>query len=225
MALLPMRDQVTSGIDALLVDNEAPAVTVTGPCTVAPGARQVVPLRTVSGPACRPEMTWSQVCAVTVNVTGPETDAQVTVGDWGAAASLVGERLTIDGATSRWLIAETKPSSQLEHVTDTDHTYWISGPTGTWDVGKARILKSSNDAEAIGEITSPMPGTVVAVLNAGGDAVEAGAPVLVVEAMKMEHTLTAPRAGDLTVNVGVGDKVTSGQTLAVVMENSEGTPA
>ena len=162
---------------------------------------------------------------VTVNVTGPETDAQVTVGDWGAAASLVGERLTIDGATSRWLIAETKPSSQLEHVTDTDHTYWISGPTGTWDVGKARILKSSNDAEAIGEITSPMPGTVVAVLNAGGDAVEAGAPVLVVEAMKMEHTLTAPRAGDLTVNVGVGDKVTSGQTLAVVMENSEGTPA
>jgi acetyl-CoA/propionyl-CoA carboxylase biotin carboxyl carrier protein len=165
---------------------------------------------------------------VTVNVTGPETNAQVTVGAWSAAASLVGERLTVDGAGSRWLIAETKPTSQLEHVTDTDHTYWVSGTvagaTGTWEVGKARILKSSNDAEVIGEITSPMPGTVVAVLHAGGVAVEAGTPVLVVEAMKMEHTLTAPRAGDLTVNVGVGDKVTSGQTLATVVETSEGAP-
>jgi acetyl-CoA/propionyl-CoA carboxylase biotin carboxyl carrier protein len=171
---------------------------------------------------------------VTVDVTGPETDAHVSVGEWTAKASLVGERLVIDGAGARWLIAETKPSSQLEHVTDTDHTYWVSGTVagapGTWQVGKARILKSSGDAEALGVITSPMPGTVVAVLNAGGDSVEAGAPVLVVEAMKMEHTLTAPRAGDLTVNVAVGDKVTSGATLATitdtsVADNSEGTPA
>ncbi|MCZ4552441.1 acetyl/propionyl/methylcrotonyl-CoA carboxylase subunit alpha [Gordonia rubripertincta] len=172
---------------------------------------------------------------VTVNVTGPETDAHVSVGDWTARASLVGERLTIDGVGARWLIAETTPTTQLEHVTDTDHTYWVSGTVagapGTWEVGKARILKTSGDAEALGVITSPMPGTVVAVLHAGDDAVEAGTPVLVVEAMKMEHTLTAPRSGDLTVNVGVGDKVTSGHVLATIVDdsatvdNSEGTPA
>jgi acetyl-CoA/propionyl-CoA carboxylase biotin carboxyl carrier protein len=46
----------------------------------------------------------------------------------------------------------------------------------------------------------------------------------VVEAMKMEHTLTAPRAGDLSVVVAVGDKVTSGQRLATIIDHPEGNP-
>ena len=46
-----------------------------------------------------------------------------------------------------------------------------------------------------GAVTSPMPGTVTVVQASVGDEVEAGTPLLVVEAMKMEHVLTAPVAG------------------------------
>ena len=54
-----------------------------------------------------------------------------------------------------------------------------------------------------------------------GDDVEAGVPVLVVEAMKMEHTLTAPTTGVVALAAKVGDKVAEGQTLAhVTDENS-----
>ncbi|WP_020108495.1 acetyl/propionyl/methylcrotonyl-CoA carboxylase subunit alpha [Nocardia sp. 348MFTsu5.1] len=165
---------------------------------------------------------------ITVSVTGSENDATVVVGDWTASASLNGERFTVDGAGARWLIAESNPEAELGH--EHHQEYWISGPDGIWEVATAHILKSSDADEALSEITSPMPGTVVAVLNPGGEAVEAGAPVLVVEAMKMEHTLTAPRAGDLTVTVKVGDKVKAGQSLAIVVDQaakdlSEGTPA
>lgn len=66
-----------------------------------------------------------------------------------------------------------------------------------------------------------MPGTVVAVSAATGDEVAQGAPVVVVEAMKMEHTLTAPVAGTVTVAVSVGDKVAAGATLAHVRRDDE----
>ncbi|WP_030170454.1 MULTISPECIES: acetyl/propionyl/methylcrotonyl-CoA carboxylase subunit alpha [Actinomycetes] len=161
---------------------------------------------------------------VTVAVTGPETDARVTIGDRTATASVSGERLTLDGMTSRWLIVQAPPKPAAGHRTDSPGHYWVSGPAGTWEIAESKILRSSTDAEELGEITSPMPGTVVAVLHPGGESVEAGTPVLVVEAMKMEHTLTAPRAGDLSVVVAVGDKVASGQRLATIIDHPEGNP-
>ena len=58
-------------------------------------------------------------------------------------------------------------------------------------------------------------GTVVAVHVATGQQVDRGAPLVTVEAMKMEHTLTAPYAGTVTrVAFGVGDRVAAGAILA-----------
>ncbi|HEX2072190.1 MAG TPA: biotin/lipoyl-containing protein, partial [Geodermatophilus sp.] len=65
-------------------------------------------------------------------------------------------------------------------------------------------------------VRSPMPGMVVAVHVADGATVEEGTPLLAVEAMKMEHTLTAPAAGTVDVAVRVGDQVAVDQELAVV---------
>ena len=60
-------------------------------------------------------------------------------------------------------------------------------------------------------------GTVVAVEAGPGTAVAAGAAVVVLEAMKMEHVLAAPRAGSVTaVTVAVGDVVAEGDVVAVV---------
>ena len=71
-----------------------------------------------------------------------------------------------------------------------------------------------------------MPGAVTAVLVADGERVEEGQAVLVVEAMKMEHTLHAPSAGTVRLHVSVGQRVTRGQELALVEAEtgSEETP-
>ncbi|HTW16038.1 MAG TPA: biotin carboxylase N-terminal domain-containing protein [Nocardioides sp.] len=77
------------------------------------------------------------------------------------------------------------------------------------------------DAVASGSLLAPMPGTVVSVAVAAGDEVEAGRPVLVLEAMKMQHTVSAPYPGTVTVlNVKAGSQVAAGEVLAVVEETA-----
>ena len=66
-------------------------------------------------------------------------------------------------------------------------------------------------------LASPMPGSVVTVEVAEGDAVTRGETLLVVEAMKMEHPVTAPVDGTVVeLAVGVGDAVEAGQPLVTV---------
>jgi 3-methylcrotonyl-CoA carboxylase alpha subunit len=65
-----------------------------------------------------------------------------------------------------------------------------------------------------GHLAAPMSGTVIAVLVAPGDSVARGAPLLVLEAMKMEHTVAAPAAGIVSaVNYKAGDQVREGADL------------
>jgi len=68
--------------------------------------------------------------------------------------------------------------------------------------------------EAGGLLTAPMPGRVVRRHVAPGDRVAAGAPLLVLEAMKMEHTVAAPAAGRIAaLHYGEGDQVAEGAVL------------
>jgi acetyl-CoA/propionyl-CoA carboxylase biotin carboxyl carrier protein len=67
-----------------------------------------------------------------------------------------------------------------------------------------------------------MPGTVLVVKASPGDVVTAGAPLVVVEAMKMEHTVTAPVDGVVTeLHVRAGQQVALNQPLAVVTPQEE----
>ncbi len=78
-----------------------------------------------------------------------------------------------------------------------------------------------------GELIARLPGTVVSVAVAVGDVVEAGETLMVVEAMKMEHAILAPRAGRVTaLHHATGDRVTEGAVLAeiVPMEQPATTP-
>jgi propionyl-CoA carboxylase alpha chain len=75
---------------------------------------------------------------------------------------------------------------------------------------------------AAGSLTAPMPGAVVRVLVAAGDAVVIGQPLVVLEAMKMEHTVAAPAAGTVAaVSVAAGQQVDAGTVLVVVDEPAE----
>ncbi|MBL8656262.1 MAG: acetyl/propionyl/methylcrotonyl-CoA carboxylase subunit alpha [Altererythrobacter sp.] len=74
-----------------------------------------------------------------------------------------------------------------------------------------------------GDIIAPMPGKVIAVDVAQGDAVIAGQRLLVLEAMKMEHALTAPFDGTVTeLSVSAGSQVQVEAVLAVVEAAAEG---
>ncbi len=68
-----------------------------------------------------------------------------------------------------------------------------------------------------GELHAPMPGLVVEVLAVVGDRVEAGQPLVVVEAMKMQNALAAPVKGRVTaVPVAAGAAVESGELLVAI---------
>jgi 3-methylcrotonyl-CoA carboxylase alpha subunit len=68
-----------------------------------------------------------------------------------------------------------------------------------------------------GHLMAPMSGTVVAVLVKAGDAVARGAPLMILEAMKMEHTIAAPAGGTISVvNYRQGDQVAEGADLIVI---------
>jgi acetyl/propionyl-CoA carboxylase alpha subunit len=77
-------------------------------------------------------------------------------------------------------------------------------------------------AALAGSLVAPMPGHVLRVLVAAGDAVTAGQPLVVVEAMKMEHQVLAPAEGTVAaVHVAAGEQVDTGQVLLQMEE----TPA
>ncbi|NHC21842.1 biotin/lipoyl-binding protein [Nocardioides sp. IC4_145] len=106
----------------------------------------------------------------------------------------------------------------------------VSGPHGAEAVdvdsprGHVRLTRVPRfvdpaDQVASGSLLAPMPGTVVRVMVEHGQQVGAGQPVLVLEAMKMQHTVAAPTAGTVTeLPVTTGQQVAAGEVLAVVEE-------
>ena len=73
------------------------------------------------------------------------------------------------------------------------------------------------EADVSGKLTAPMPGKIVHVQANAGDKVAKGAPLVVLEAMKMEHALTAPFDGVVAeLPVKAGEQVTEGTLLARV---------
>jgi biotin carboxyl carrier protein len=79
--------------------------------------------------------------------------------------------------------------------------------------GKARAA----DDHGPRKLTAPMPGKIVRVLVSEGAAVEAGAGVLVVEAMKMQNEIKSPKKGTIQkILVSTGIAVNAGDVLAIV---------
>ena len=100
-----------------------------------------------------------------------------------------------------------------------DRTLWLGRHGETWHFTEADPTTPGGSAAAqhSGAITSPMPGTIAATPVAAGDFVTAGQAVIVVEAMKMEHTLRAAFDGIVTeLRAAVGDRVALNQQLAVI---------
>ena len=94
---------------------------------------------------------------------------------------------------------------------------WVDSPLGSVDFTGVPRFTEPGSVIAPGSLLAPMPGTVIRLGAAPGDRVTAGAPLIWLEAMKMEHTVAAPADGVLVeVEVSVGQQVDVGAVLARV---------
>ncbi|MYU03261.1 ATP-grasp domain-containing protein [Streptomyces sp. SID8366] len=102
---------------------------------------------------------------------------------------------------------------------------WIGRDGDAWQVrDHDPVAESLSQAAHAGadSLTAPMPGTVTVVKVAVGDEVAAGQSLLVVEAMKMEHVISAPHAGTVAeLDVTPGTTVAMDQVLAVIAPTEE----
>ncbi|WP_410051084.1 biotin carboxylase N-terminal domain-containing protein [Acidiferrimicrobium sp. IK] len=157
---------------------------------------------------------------VTLGVTGRAASASVRVargetalGDEPAVEasthpSAAGEMVVrVGGTSTTWTVARTGDGLWLGHGGDS----WRVAPDPALLAGAAAVAGDG------GPVTSPMPGTVLAVHVGAGEEVAAGQRLVTVEAMKMEHVVVAPVAGTVTsLPAAVGRSVALDETLAVV---------
>jgi acetyl-CoA/propionyl-CoA carboxylase, biotin carboxylase, biotin carboxyl carrier protein len=131
---------------------------------------------------------------------------------WDGGDALV----TLDGVTSRFACALDGQSVWLGR----DGRSWAITPHVPGDPGDRAGAGRTGD----GVVRSPMPGTVLLVKVVPGERVTEGQPLLIVEAMKMEHTVTAPTGGVVAeLPVRAGQPVDMDAVLAVVRDEDEAT--
>lgn len=101
-------------------------------------------------------------------------------------------------------------------VVEHDDALWLSGPSGISVLRELaeEPVRGGGPTTQDAEIRSPMPGSVISVGAVSGSTVTAGTPILVVEAMKMEHSLTAPLTGTVEILVAPGAQVRLDEVLA-----------
>ena len=91
------------------------------------------------------------------------------------------------------------------HFVVDGHEFLINSPKKT---------RSKSKGKDVGEMKSPMPGKILKILVTEGASVEVGTPILVMEAMKMEHTIKASKKGVVEkILFKEGDQVQGGVEL------------
>ncbi len=134
-------------------------------------------------------------------------DREITVDEYE-----IGERyvtVTIGGRSRRFL-----------HARESAHVH-VAG--GGQSIGLIPADEDADDSTTAGSftphITAPMPGKVLDVLVAVGDRLEAGAPLLLLEAMKMEQTIRSATAAEVVeVHVAIDAMVGPGETLVTLAQ-------
>ena len=231
-ALLADPDVVAGRLDTGLIERRAEELTAAGPpppSVYAAAGLALLLEAEPSGPLVDPwelpggwrlgEPAWTvrrlQAAGaepVVVRVRGRASAAEVAVGDAApvpASATRDGDRLavTVDGVTTSYTLASS------------GGTVWLAGDGGVTALREQeRLSSSTGPAAGDGIVTAPLPGTVTVVRAAVGDLVQAGTPLLVVEAMKMEHVLAAPVTGTVAeLGVTAGQSVRLDERLALVI--------
>ncbi|MDQ6934138.1 MAG: ATP-grasp domain-containing protein [Actinomycetota bacterium] len=171
---------------------------------------------------------WRNVVSAPQRTVFRHGDDELTV-DW--YADRAGYRHTTRDDIS---VVQAGPSRVLLEVGGV-RSYWdvtrgaqrgltVDGPH--WSVRLQQVPRFVDPAAQVGagSLLAPMPGTVVSVAVSTGDRVRRGQTMLVLEAMKMQHTVAAPADGVVTqIGALPGAQVAAAQVLAVVATESDQT--
>ncbi|MCT1433195.1 carbamoyl-phosphate synthase large subunit [Dietzia maris] len=146
----------------------------------------------------------------------------ITHSQEGQAGALSKARWALDECTVGGL--DTNLATLRELLVHADLPAW--SVTTTWfdSAGLTRAAGPSDLTD--GEILAEMSGTVIAVLVEEGQDVAAGTPLVIIEAMKMEHLVPAPASGEVTaVQASAGASVTAGDLIARLRPSADQSAA
>jgi biotin carboxyl carrier protein len=143
-------------------------------------------------------------------------------GRW--SCRLDGREVEIDAVLTRSGVVSLRMGNKAYEVKCErvgEHLFvWVGNTRYAAEVRDPRSLRGRvrvPDDHGLRKLTAPMPGKIVRVLVKQGDAVEKGAAVLVVEAMKMQNEIRSPKQGRIQkFLVGEGAAVNAGDVLAIV---------
>jgi propionyl-CoA carboxylase alpha chain len=134
-----------------------------------------------------------------------------TVDDWQP------ESVRLISTSARMVDAEIDGVRRRYRVTRSGAAHFVDSALGSTALREVERFPDPSAVREAGSLLAPMPGAVVRIEVIEGQQVCAGASIVVLEAMKMEHTVRAPVDGVVSVlAVAAGDQVESGQVLAVV---------
>jgi 3-methylcrotonyl-CoA carboxylase alpha subunit len=129
-----------------------------------------------------------------------------------------------DGRETRVATAATQVHQDVVRW-DGDEAVWLTYAGKTFRIGVPRghdVAGGAGGPAGDGAVVSPMPGKIIALEVAAGDAVAKGQKLLTLEAMKMEHSLTAPFDGRVAeVNAEAGAQVSEGALLVRIEKGEE----
>ncbi len=143
-------------------------------------------------------------------------------GRW--SCRLDGREIEVDAVLARPNVLSLRIGNKAYEVkcerVASDVHIWVGSRRFAPEVRDPRSLRSrgrSVDEHGPRKLTAPMPGKVVRILLTQGSEVEAGAGVLVVEAMKMQNEVKSPKKGTIQkITVAEGSAVNAGDVLAIV---------
>jgi len=151
-----------------------------------------------------------QKYAVAYRVTGRTVQADVN-------GEPAGETVIVHAASATLVDLEADGIRRQYRVHRVGADSYIDASNSSSVLSEVPRFGDPQQAAPSGSLLAPMPGLVLRVLADVGSAVTAGQPLLVLEAMKMEQTVTAPADGVLAeLRAKAGDQVSTGQILAVV---------
>lgn len=163
---------------------------------------------------------WRNLRSQPQRKTYNDITVEYSIGRSGLTSSVEGVELVEHTPTSVTL--DDNGIRRIFTVSSYGSAVFVDSALGPVRLIRAPRFTDPTDQVAAGSLLAPMPGSVIRVAAAQGDTVTAGQPILWLEAMKMEHTVTAPADGVLTeLNVQQGQQVEVGAVLAVVSEGAE----
>lgn len=226
-------DEFAAGrIDTHFLDRHPPASLCPPPETTSTLVRQAAAAAALSEQATARQTArvWAEAPSGWRNNPGAPRSRRYRYGDAVVEVRYRRERdgwwVEVDGQRSDLAVSRAAPGlvelveagvRRRFSVAGAGERLWVDGPGGSVELRREERFRAAGTRVAAGSLVAPMPGIVRRVAVGVGDQVRVGAEMVVLEAMKMEHTVLAPVAGTVrALPVVEGRSVDAGTTLVVM---------